>query len=506
MIRHRIATIVRTARKRPALPAIVAMLILALAAAIALLLYDDGGRGADSTETATGTVQDGSGKRVLYWYDPMVPQERYPGPGKSSMNMDLIPKYADDGGQSGVTVSPAVMQTLGVRLARAEVRDLAPEVRAVGRVDFDQRLISEVQTLTPGFVETLAVRAEGEPIGAGRVIAQVYSPDLLAAQNEYRALLDSSSPAAARVRSAARSRLLLLGAPASLVARLERGGAPQRTYPVVARTSGVVTAIGARPGAQVSPGQSIATIQGLSRVLVVADVPEASLGRVRVGQPVEIRLPAYPGDVRQARVDYIFPALNAQSRTAQLRITLPNPDGRLRSGMFANITLQGTGGMALAVPSEAVIDTGRRRLVIVKRSAGFVPQEVEVGRDQGPWTEIAAGLRAGEQVVASGQFLIDSEASLSGFLSRLEANPQATSRMIAARGIVTSVDGARRLVSIRHGAIAELGWPAMTMAFEVRDPALLRGLRRGLRVDFALNPQPRGERYIVERIVPEAGR
>ena len=502
MIRDRTTTIIRTARERPALAAVLAVLVLVIAAGGYLLLAS----GAGGLQTVNGVAQDESGRRVLYWYDPMIPQERYPGPGKSSMNMDLIPKYADETGAGRVIVSPTVMQNLGIRLARAEVRDLAPEVRAVGRIDFDQRLISEVQTLTPGFVESLAVRAEGEPIGARRVIAQVYSPDLLAAQNEYRALLASSSPGAARVRSAARSRLLLLGAPPSLVARLERGGAPQRTYPVVTRTSGVVTAIGARPGAQVSPGQSIATIQGLSRVLAIADVPEASLGRVRVGQPAEIRFAAYPGDVRKGRVDYIFPALNGQSRTAQVRITLPNPDGRLRSGMFANITLQGTGGMALAVPSEAVIDTGRRRLVIVKRGAGFVPQEVEVGRDQGPWTEIAAGLRPGEQVVASGQFLIDSEASLSGFLSRLEASPPEARRLIAAHGMVTAVDGANRLVSIRHGAIAELGWPEMTMTFEVRDPGLLRGLRRGLKVEFALHPQPRGERYVIERIEPEAGR
>lgn len=413
MIRDTLTTVVRRTRERPALIAALALLLVLLSGLGGYMLATGGG--ADQAQA------DSSVRRILYWYDPMVPDERYPGPGKSSMNMDLIPKYADEAAEGGVTVSPAVMQNLGIRLAKVEVRDIAPVVRAVGRVDFDQRLISEVQTLTPGFVERLSVRAEGERIGGGRVIAQVYSPELLAAQNEYRALMASRGAVSASLRGAARSRMKLLGLPEAMVRRLERGGAPQRTYPVVARTSGVVTTIGARPGAQVSPGQSIVTIQGLSQVLVIADVPEASLGNIRVGQSAEITFAAYPGDIRRGVVDYIFPSLNAQSRTAQVRITLPNPGGRLKSGMFANVALQGAGGMATVVPSEAVIDTGRRQLVIVKRNGSFVPQEVEIGRDYDEWTEVRAGLRPGENVVASGQFLIDSEASLQGFLSRLSS-------------------------------------------------------------------------------------
>ena len=418
MTRERETTIVRRVSERPALVGGLALL-LALLAGLGGYEFGSGGREAQ-TQSA--------GKGILYWYDPMVPNEHYPGPGKSAMGMALQPKYAGEGAQGGVTVSPAVMQNLGVRLARVEVRDLSPAIRSVGHVDFDQRLITQVQTLTPGFVESLSVRAEGEPIGAGRVIATVYSPDLLAAQNEYRALLASGSITSASLRQAARSRLLLLGAPASLVARLDRGGPPQRTYPVFTHTSGVVTAIGARPGAQVSPGQSIVTIQGLGQVLVIADVPEASLGSIRVGQPAEITFPAYPGDTRRGVVDYIFPSLTAQSRTAQVRITLPNPGDRLKQGMFANVTLQGTGGMATVVPSEALIDTGRRQVVIVKRGGRFIPQEVRVGRDSDQWTEIVAGLQPGEDVAASGQFLIDSEASLQGFLSRLQVGQPGAAR------------------------------------------------------------------------------
>jgi Cu(I)/Ag(I) efflux system membrane fusion protein len=366
-------------------------------------------------------VQSSAARKILYWYDPMVPNEHYPGPGKSSMNMPLIPKYAEESASGGIAVSSAMQQNLGIRLAPVETREIAPMVRAVGQVQFDERLISQVQTLTPGFVEALSVRAEGEPIGAGRVIAEVYSPELLTAESEYKVLLSSAGIASAELRRAARNRLRLLGAPETLVRHLERGGAPQRAYPVVSRASGVVTQIGARPGAAVSLGQSIVSIQGLSRVLVVANVPEASLANTRVGQPVQITLPAYPNETRSGTVDYIFPSLDTQSRTARVRITLANPGLQLKQGMFANVTLQGTGGMAIVVPSEAVIDTGRRQVVIVKRDGSFVPQEVKVGRDYDEWTEILAGLQPGEVVVASGQFLIDSEASLQGMISRLQA-------------------------------------------------------------------------------------
>lgn len=497
MIRKRVTTVVRTVRERPALLAALVLLLAVLAGLTGYWLASGEGQ----------TAAESSGRRILYWYDPMLPDERYPGPGKSSMGMDLVPKYADEAAAEGVTVSPSVMQNLGMRLARVEVRDIAPTVRAVGRVEFDQRLISEVQTLTPGFVERLTVRAEGEPVGAGRVIAEVYSPELYGAQQEYAALLKvRGSTVTPGLRQAARNRLRLLGLPEGAIRRLEQGGAPQRTYPVATRTSGVVTRIGARPGAQVSPGESIVTIQGLAQVLVLAEVPESSLGNIRVGQPAEISFPAYPGDVRQGRVDYIFPSLNTQSRTAQVRITLPNPAGRLKAGMFANVTVQGTGGMATVVPSEAVIDTGRRQVVVVRRGGSFIPQEVRIGRDYDRWTEITQGLQRGEVVVASGQFLIDSEASLSGFLSRLSSTDVTPSKFVEGRGVITAVDGRKRLVTISHEAIAGLGWPAMTMTFQLRQPGMLRGLRRGLRVTFSLNAQPEGGHYVIERIGPEAGR
>lgn len=461
-------------------------------------------------EVVDGVVQDGSGKSVLYWYDPMLPMERYPGPGKSSMNMELIPKYADDAGSGGVRVSPAMRQSLGIRLGEVQVRDFSPTVAAVGRIEIDERRIVEVQTYTPGFVEQLAVRAVGEPVSAGSRVATVYAPDLLTAQAEYAALLkmpDGVAPAS--LRQAARQRLRLLGLPSGAIQRLERGGSPQRTYAVSAPTGGIVTAINARPGARVESGQSIVTIANLSQVWAVAEVPEAALGEVKVGQPVEVTFPAYPGEGREGRVDYIYPTLDAEARTARVRVTLANPGLRLKAGMFANMTIQGTGGMARVVPSEAVIDTGRRTVVITQRNGAFVPVDVKIGRETGGTTEIVSGLERGDKVVLSGQFLIDSEASLSGVVSRLSAQGAAqqnqADRLAQATGVIQAFDPPTRSIRIAHGPVPMMNWPAMTMTFRVGEVSL-RGFKKGDRVEFGFTREQQGGAHVIETISKAATR
>ena len=422
MIRNRLINIVRTVRDRPALIAALALL-LALLSGLAGYMLAAGGGGEQ-------TSADSSDRQILYWYDPMVPGERYPGPGKSSMGMELIPKYADEAAEgSGVQVSAEVRQNLGVRTARVAFGNLSASISAVGRVEVDERRIAEVQTLTPGFVEQLAVRAVGEPVRRGMRVATVYSPELYGAQQEYVALLKiRSSAITPGLKQAARQRLVLLGLPQGAIRSLERSGRPQRTYAVFAPRSGVVTAIGARPGAQVEPGQSIVTLADISQVWVVAEVPEASMGQVRVGQPAVINFPAYAGQPRQGRIDYIFPTLDPESRTGRVRVTLANPGVRLKIGMFAQLSIAGTPTGGLVVPAEAVISTGKRNVVIVQRNNGFIPVEVEPGRTVGELTEIRRGLGPNDIVVVSGQFLIDSEASLAGLIERLRRAPPPSSR------------------------------------------------------------------------------
>lgn len=422
MIRNRLITIVRTVRDRPALITGFALL-LALVSGFAGYMLAAGSRGEQTTA-------DSPDRRILYWYDPMVPGERYPGPGKSSMGMELIPKYADEAGAGGaVRVSAEVRQNLGVRTARVAFGNLSPSISAVGRVEVDERRIAEVQTLTPGFVEQLAVRAVGEPVRRGMRVATVYSPELYGAQQEYVALLNiRSSAITPGLKQAARQRLALLGLPQGAIRSLERSGRPQRSYAVFAPRSGVVTAIGARPGAKVEPGQSIVTLADISQVWVVAEVPEASMGQVRVGQPAVINFPAYAEEPRPGRIDYIFPTLDLEARTGRVRVTLANPGVRLKIGMFAQLSIAGTPTGGLVVPAEAVISTGKRNVVIVQRNNGFIPVEVEPGRTVGDMTEIRRGLAPNDIVVVSGQFLIDSEASLAGLIERLRRVPPSGSK------------------------------------------------------------------------------
>ena len=419
MTRKRLATIVRTVRERPALIAALALLLALLSGLAGYMLASGGGKG-----TTRQAPAESSDRRILYWYDPMVPGERYPGPGKSSMGMELIPKYTDEAAGGGVQVSAEVRQNLGVRTVRARFGSLSPSISAVGRVEVDERRIAEVQTLTPGFVEQLAVRAVGEPVRRGMRVASVYSRELYGAQQEYAALLRiRSSAITPGLKQAARRRLGLLGLPEGAIRNLERNGRPQRSYAVFAPRSGIVTAIGARPGAQVEPGQSIVTLADMSQVWVVAEVPEAAIGQVRVGQPATIDFPAYAGEQRQGRIDYIFPTLDPESRTGRVRVTLANPGLRLKIGMFAQLSIAGTPTGGLIVPAEAMISTGKRNVVIVQRSGGFIPVEVEPGRTVGDMTEIRRGLAANDIVVVSGQFLIDSEASLAGLIERLRRTP-----------------------------------------------------------------------------------
>lgn len=503
-----------TLRNRYFLAGIAAIIVIGAA----LIYFAFAGGSGDSSasgkgEVVSGVVQDGSGKTVKYWYDPMLPMERYNAPGKSSMNMDLQPKYADDAGGDGIRVSSQVRQNLGVRTERVVFGNLAPAIAVVGRVETDERRIFEVQTLTPGFVEQLTVRAVGERVARGSRVASVYSPELLGAQHEYAALLKiRRSTITPGLRSAARQRLQLLGLPEAAIRNLDRGGRPQRAYGIFAPRSGLVTAIGARPGARVEPGQSILTLADLSQVWVVAEVPELSLGQIRVGQPAGIAFPAYPGETRQGRIDYIFPTLDPEARTARVRITLPNTGGRLKIGMFANVTIGGTGVGGLMVPAEAVISTGTRDIVIVERKTGFIPVEVEVGSTVKDKTVIRSGLKLNDVVVVSGQFLIDSEASLAGIIERLSRGrrPEATQRRqnerLQGRGLVKAVDGAGGSISISHGPIRAINWPAMTMTFPVKDRSLLRGRRAGERILFEFQRPQQGEPPVIERIIPEPAR
>lgn len=437
-----------------------------------------------------------SGRKVLYWYDPMVPAQHFDRPGKSPfMDMQLQPKYADEaaaGGEAGVRIDPAKVQNLGVRLAAAERGALPGGVTATGMIDFNERDVAIVQARAGGFVQRVYGSAPGDVVAGGAPLADLLVPEWAGAQGEFLAVRRTGDPA---LIAAARQRLQLLGMPPSVIAAVERSGSVRNTATVTTPVGGVIKTLSVRSGMTVAAGQTLAEVNGLGVVWLNAAVPEAMAGEVRPGQAATATLAAYPGQTFTGRVTAILPQAQVESRTLTVRIELPNPGGRLRPGMFAAVQFGGVSTPALLVPSEAVIRTGRRTLVMVAGPGGlFAPAEVRTGREAGGRTEILAGLAEGEKVVASGQFLLDSEASLSGVQARPVGGPSpaATAGPALHEGLGRVEQISPNAVTLSHGPIPSVPWPAMTMTFNLASPTLAQGLKAGDRVSFAFAQTPNG--------------
>ncbi|KTE20525.1 RND transporter [Sphingopyxis sp. H050] len=362
-----------------------------------------------------------SERKILYWYDPMVPAEHYDNPNSlSSMGMKTIPKYADEGATvgtaPGVTVDPAAMQNLGIRVVEAKLGSLAATLNVTGSIEFNQRDVAIIQARSGGFVSRVYARAPGDVIRAGAPIADVQLPEWGGAQTEFLAVKRLGKP---ELTAAARQRLRLMGMPEGVIAGVERSGRTNGTITITSPISGVIQTLDARAGVTLGQGQTLAQVTGIGTVWLNAAVPEAQAGSVRIGQSATASLSAFPGETFGGRILAVLPSAQVDSRTITVRIELTNRSGRLRPGMFANVALGGTPRTALLVPSEAVIRTGTRTLVMLATGNGrFRPAEVRTGREGGGQTEILEGLAAGEKVVASGQFLLDSEASLTGIEAR----------------------------------------------------------------------------------------
>lgn len=428
-------------------------------------------------------------REVLYWYDPMVPDQRFDRPGKSPyMDMDLVPRYADEaaGAEAGVRIDPALIQSLGARFATVRSGTLEGDVVATAVVDFNARDVAIVQARAAGFVERVYDRAPGDVIRAGAPLADLLVPEWGGAQLEYLALRRTGDAA---LTAAARQRLILLGMPESLVAAVERSGRPRTTVTVSSPIGGAIRTLGVRAGMSVPAGMTLAEINGLSTVWLNAAIPEAMAGRLRVGRTVEVTLPAFPGERMAGRLIALLPEVAGDSRTVTARIEMANRGGRLRPGMYGQIVFGGESGTALLVPSEAVIRTGRRTLVMLALEGGrYQPAEVRVGREAGGQTQILAGLKEGERVVASGQFLLDSEASLSGVEARSLDQAAAASRPAADGPVVHRVSGrvqaiGEGTITLAHGPVPALQWPAMTMTFRIPE-TVGQGVSIGDQVDF----------------------
>ena len=472
------------------------------------------GRIGSHTDVAVPAPSQGE-RKPLYWHDPMYPQQKFDKPGKSPfMDMQLVPVYADDKAeQSGVTVSSRAQQNLGMRIAPAEMTEIRQELPAVGTVQNDERRMARAEVRVAGWIEKLRVRAVNDPVRAGQVLAELYSPDLVSAQEEYLLArrMAQANGADEPLARAGRRRLEALGISEGEIGKLEQSGVTSRTMPILAPISGILSELGVREGSMVQPGMAAFTLTDLSSVWIIVEVPEAQAAMLRAGLRAETRVQTLPGRIFEGRLDYVYPELNLQARTVKARITLANPGMALRPGMFAEVVLVSASRKALTVPTEAVIQTGTRSVVIVMDGERFRAATVKTGAERDGRSEILGGLNAGERVVASGQFLIDSEASLKGTLDRLEAPgsaPAAAPRtMHKGHGTIIAVDAAKGRVEIDHEPIPSLKWPRMTMEFVVGDRAALARLRKGDAIDF----ETRGEAdkegdHRIEKITPRGGK
>ena len=437
-----------------------------------------------------GDVDPMTGKKVLYYHDPMVPGNKFDKPAKSPfMDMMLVPVYADsDGDGSKVTVSARIQQNLGVRTAAVAEGTLSPQVSAVGSIAFNERDQVIVQARATGFVERLHVRATLDRVAKGQALAELYVPEWIAAQEEFLSVRRMQGTDLAPLVDGARQRMRQVGMSDAQIALVESSGRTQPRITLVAPIGGVVTELMAREGMTVAPGATLFRINGLSTVWANAEVPESQSALLRPGAKVQARSPAAPSVTFDGKVQAILPDVNQTTRTLKARVELANANGTLVPGMFVQMQFMDMRNeKVLLVPTEAVIQTGKRTVVMLAEENGrFRPVDVEIGIESGGQTEVKRGLQLGKRVVVSSQFLIDSEASLKGVEARLNVEPPPTAANTAARHTGTAKIEAigRDTMTLSHGPIASLKWPAMTMDFKLPKGGAPRGLEAGDRIDF----------------------
>ena len=380
-------------------------------------VFEDGPALQAATEPAAAPKPAGGGDhRVLYYRNPMGLPDTSPKPKNDSMGMAYIPVYADEGSQGDppgtVRITPGRLQTLGVRTEAAEMRPAAARsVRATGILQFDERRLVTITTRVPGWVEHLTVAATGDPVKRGQVLAEIYSPDMVASEEEYLIAARMGSA----MSTASLQRLRALDIPEEEIARLRRAGRSLRRIPVMAQADGVVTDKPVQEGMRVDAGEALYKTADLSEMWLIAQVQEQDLGAIQPGQIARATFVAFPGRTFEGRVDFIYPTLSAETRTARVRIVLPNPDGTLRAAMYANVQIDATAGgePVLTVPNSAVLDTGTRQVVLVTAGAGrFEPRVVHLGIHGDDWVQVVDGIKFGDRVVVGANFLIDAESNL----------------------------------------------------------------------------------------------
>lgn len=405
---------------------IVLLLLISMAGGIYLeqrfqLIALLSGTTADNMETAVEETAPGPEKKILYWVAPMDPNFRSDKPGKSPMDMDLVPVYADsekkeDAGM--VRIAPEVINNLGVRTARVEKSELSRRIDTVAYINYDETRISHVHLRTEGWIHELTVAAEEERVKKGQLLFTLYSPTLVNAQEEF---LQAEASGNKALMGASAERLLALGLTRAQIDNLQKTGKPAQHVATYAGQSGVVAALNVRHGMYVKPETEVMSLASLDTIWIEAEVFERQANWVKTGQPAEARIPALPGRVWKGNVDYVYPELDPVTRTLRVRLRFENPEEFLKPNMYADVSiLSEVPGPLIHIPREALIYDGKEPRVILALGEGrFKARAVTPGIESGNRVEIIEGLDEGEVVVTSAQFLIDSEASLGASFQRM---------------------------------------------------------------------------------------
>lgn len=464
-----------------------------LVAALLLTLGAGGGYWVAKQTTDGASVKE---KTPLYWVNPMDPRDKRDAPAKDNMGMDFIPIYEEkQGGSPGtITISPEIQQNLGVRLAKVERLPIHQQIETVGYVGYDEDSLEAVNARMAGWIRTLAIKSEGQKVTKGSLIYELYAPDLVNAQHEYLLALNTANPLLLR---AAEGKLKSLQVPADQIAALKRSRQVRETISIYAPSSGYVSELKVREGQYVEPAAALFNISTLQQVWVSAEVFERQAAQLKVGDPVTMTLDYAPGRSWQGRVDYLYPTLDAATRTLKVRLRFDNPDEFLKPNMFAKVSIRtGKGEPQMVVPSEAVIRTGNQnRLVLALGDGSFKSVAVTLGAQFGDKVAIEEGVETGDSIVSSAQFLLDSESAIDSDFQRMTA---VRPTQVWTQGEIQGITLANRTLTVSHQPIPEWQWPAMEMDFTVADGVDMTKLASGQTLHLQVAQQ--GDEYRITSI------
>ena len=494
-------------------------------------------------QSAAAPAGETKARKLLFYRNPMGLPDTSPTPKKDPMGMDYVPVYEgeQDDQSSGpaaanqIKISTDKVQKLGVRTEVAKLRSLDRVVRAAGRIEPDERRVYAITPKFEGYVERLHVNATGQPVGKGQPLFEVYSPELVSAQREYAiaaqgvdSLQEAGGEAQRGMRQLADSSLMRLknwDISEEQIKALAKSGETKRTLTFRSPVAGIVTEKKALQGMRFMPGEALYQVADLTAVWVVADVFEQDIGLIKSGSKATVRINAYPDKAFTGAITYVYPTMNAETRTVPVRIEVANASQLLKPGMFAQVELPvAAKGPVVTIPPSAVIDSGTRRIVLIQAGEGrFEPREVKLGARSDTYVEVIEGVMDGEPVVVAANFLIDAESNLkaavggfghashgSGAAAPAPAAPSAAAGSESREGAkpasgdhrgegkLDAIDLKAGTVTITHGPVATLKWPGMTMDFTLANSGLIGNLKPGASIEFTFVERKPGEWVIVK--------